>query len=49
MIVGVGEPGVPSVAPALGNAVFDAIGVRIKRMPMTPNTFARQSKVLEFA
>jgi isoquinoline 1-oxidoreductase beta subunit len=33
---GVGEPDVPPVAPALGNAVFDAIGVRIRRMPMTP-------------
>ena len=33
---GVGEPGMPPVAPALGNAVFDAIGVRIRRIPLTP-------------
>jgi len=35
-IGGVGEPGVPTVAPAVGNAVFDAIGARIRRLPMTP-------------
>jgi isoquinoline 1-oxidoreductase beta subunit len=35
-IGGVGEPGVPSVAPAVGNAVFDAIGARIRHLPMTP-------------
>ena len=33
---GVGELGVPSVAPAVGNAIFDAMGVRIRRLPMTP-------------
>ena len=25
------------IAPAIGNAVFDAIGVRIRSLPMTPN------------
>ena len=34
-IGGVGEPGVPSVALAIGNTVFDAIGARIRRLPMT--------------
>ena len=37
-IGGVGELGVPTVAPAVGNAIFDAVGARIRRLPMTPAT-----------
>ena len=33
---GVGEPGMVSQAPAIANAIYDAIGVRIKDLPITP-------------
>jgi CO/xanthine dehydrogenase Mo-binding subunit len=33
---GVGEPGLVPTAPAIGNAVYDAIGVRIRDLPITP-------------
>jgi CO/xanthine dehydrogenase Mo-binding subunit len=33
---GVGEPGLVPAAPAIANAVYDAIGVRIKDLPITP-------------
>ena len=33
---GVGEPAAAPTAPAIANAIFDAIGVRIKDLPITP-------------
>ncbi len=33
---GIGEPGCVPSAPAIANAVYDAIGIRIKELPITP-------------
>ncbi len=33
---GVGEPGVPPIAPAVANAVYVATGSRIRRLPINP-------------
>ena len=35
---GVGEPPTPPAAPALTNAIFDAVGVRIRRLPVFGNS-----------
>jgi xanthine dehydrogenase molybdenum-binding subunit len=39
---GVGEPGSVPTAPAIANAVFDAVGVRIRDLPITPEKIIRE-------
>jgi CO/xanthine dehydrogenase Mo-binding subunit len=34
--VGLGEPGTTVVAPAIGNAIFAAVGVRLRDLPIRP-------------
>ncbi len=41
---GIGEPGVPPIAPAVANAVFNAVGIRLRDLPMKPETVIQALK-----
>ena len=41
---GIGEPACVPSAPAIANAVYDAIGIRIKDLPLTPEKILRALK-----
>ena len=36
---GIGEVGLPGIAPALTNAIFNATGVRIRKLPISESEF----------
>ena len=40
---GVGEPGVPPIAPAVANAVFKATGHRVRRLLISAGALARRA------
>lgn len=44
---GIGEPACVPTAPAIANAVYDAIGVRIKDLPLTPEKILAALKAIE--
>jgi CO/xanthine dehydrogenase Mo-binding subunit len=46
---GIGEPALTPVAPAIANAVADAIGVRIYDLPITPEKIVRALQQAETA
>jgi CO/xanthine dehydrogenase Mo-binding subunit len=41
---GIGEPGLVPTGPAIANAIYDAVGVRIKDLPITPEKVLKALK-----
>ena len=41
---GVGEPASTVVAPAVANAIYNAVGVRVRHMPITPEAVLEAMK-----
>jgi CO/xanthine dehydrogenase Mo-binding subunit len=44
---GIGEPGLVPTAPAIANAIYDAVGIRLKKLPMTPERILKALKEKE--
>ena len=42
-----GEPPSVGVAPAIANAIYDAIGVRVRELPITPDVILNELTLLE--